>query len=156
MFFCFYFVMVYRTERGVKGRCGVCLFFFPCFFTDSLCVFSSVYVVLSVVFYPLGFVICLLLFCFVSFISCTKHKHQWHVNHANQTECIPLLCPPADHTLSLLFTRRRVCFHFTCQIFFFGARLWFYFYNQSFGWIIKAWNGDKSKQLTGSFSGTHN
>lgn len=98
MFFCFYFVMVYRTVRGVKGRCGVC--FFPCFFTESLCVFSSVYVVLSVVFYPLGFVICLLFF----FISCTKHKHQWHVNHANQTECIPLLCPPSrPHPLTIVY-----------------------------------------------------
>ena len=33
-------------------------------------------------------------------------------------------------------------------------RLWFYFYNQSFGLTIKAWNGDKSTKLTGSFSET--
>lgn len=62
MFFCFYFVMVYRTElkEGVAF-----VLFFSVFFTESLCVFSSVYVVLSVVFYPLGFVICVLFFSFL-------------------------------------------------------------------------------------------
>lgn len=47
--------------------------------------FSSAYVVLNVVVFILGF----FFFC-----SCTKHKHQWHVNHvAYRAECIPLLCP---------------------------------------------------------------
>lgn len=55
--------------------------------------FSSVYVVLNVVFYLRGF-----------FRSCIKHKHQWHVNHvANRAECIPLLCPDRPHPLTIVY-----------------------------------------------------
>lgn len=60
--------------RGVKGV----------FCSQNLCVFLSVCVVLNVVLILGGFV----------FSSCTKHNHQWHVNHnAYRAECIPLLCP---------------------------------------------------------------
>lgn len=71
--------------------CACVLFLFS--FVWVFFFFSSVYVVLNVVFYLRGF-----------FRSCIKHKHQWHVNHvANRAECIPLLCPDRPHPLTIVY-----------------------------------------------------
>lgn len=99
--------------------------------SQNPCVFlSSVYVVLNVVYLR-------------GFCSCIKHKHQWHVNHvAYRAECIPFLCPDRPHPHYCLQDIKRD-FRFMSHLFWrFKPCLWFYFCNQSFIWITKAWNGD--------------
>lgn len=139
MLLCFYFVM------GLKEMClggGVVCF------SQNHCVFSSVYVVLSVVFYPIGFV---LFFVPVQNISTSGMS----ITFLNKQNVSRYYAPPSrPHSLAIVYKMLSV-FPFHMSGFLFWSPVFdFTSIISHYGWHIKAWNGDKSTELTGSFSET--
>lgn len=98
---CFYFVM------GLKE---VWCFFFVSF-SQNHCVFSSVYVVLSVVFYPIGFVF----FVLVQSISTSGMS----ITFLNEQNVSRYYAPPADHTLFAIVYKMLSVFPFHMSEFLF-------------------------------------